>query len=57
MEKIIKINETHFFSENHLLLTKKGIMTAKELEIGDILLGYKDISAVTSINKIPINNI
>jgi hypothetical protein len=50
MEKIIEVNGNWLFSNEHFLLTERGLLKAKELQIDDKVITAKDES--TSIKFI-----
>ena len=52
MEKIIKVNENMMFSNEHMVLTKRGLIKAKKLKIGNKVIGlYGEEITITNIIK------
>jgi len=46
MEKFIEVNGNCLFSDEHFLLTKRGWLKAKELVIGDNVIGVNGKSTI-----------
>jgi len=51
MEKFIEVNGNCLFSDEHFLLTKRGWLKAKELVIGDNVIGVNGESTIKNIIK------
>jgi hypothetical protein len=51
MEKIIEVNKNNLFTDEHFLLTERGWLKAKELKIGDKIIGVKGNSVIKSIKE------
>ena len=51
MEKVIEVNGSQLFSDEHYVLTEKGYLKANELQNGDKVIGSKGESTITNIIK------
>jgi len=49
LEKIIEVNENWLFSEDHYVLTKRGLLKAKELQYGDKVIWINGESTINNI--------
>ncbi len=49
MEKYIKVNENNLLSNEHFVLTQRGLLKAKDLQIGDKVIGPKGESTIKNI--------
>ena len=51
MEKFIEVNENWMFSDEHFVLTERGLLIANELLIGDNIIGAEGVSTIMSIKE------
>ena len=49
MEKFIEVNGNWLFSDEHFLLTERGLLKAKELRNGDKVIGVNGVSTIKNI--------
>jgi hypothetical protein len=49
--KHIKINSNELFTNEHYVFTKRGMVKAKDLKDGDVIIGHGGETKITSIQK------